>query len=45
MGTVSMTQEWGLKENITLAETFVEMMFHSMSENLREILFKENRFS
>ena len=39
MGSVGMTQEWVLNDNITSAETVVEMMFHSMPENLRNILF------
>jgi len=39
MGSVGMTQEWVLNDNITSAETVVEMMFHSMPENLRRILF------
>jgi len=40
-GAVAMTQEWVLKDNITPAETVVEMMFRSMPENLREIFFDE----
>lgn len=39
MGSVGMTQEWVLKDNITSAETVVQMMFNSMPENLRAILF------
>ena len=39
MGAVGMTQEWVLTDNITSAETVVQMMFHSMPENLRKILF------
>lgn len=39
MGAVGMTQEWVLKDNITSAETVVRMMFQSMPENLRAILF------
>lgn len=34
-----MTQEWVLDDNITSAETVVQMMFNSMPENLRTILF------
>ena len=34
-----MTQEWVLTDNITSAETVVQMMFNSMPENLRTILF------
>ena len=40
-GSVAMTQEWVLQDNITPAETVVEMMFRSMPENLREIFFDE----
>ena len=36
---VGMTQEWVLNDNITSAETVVQMMFNSMPENLRRILF------
>ena len=39
MGAVGMTQEWVLYDNITSAETVVQMMFRSMPENLRAILF------
>ena len=39
MGSVGMTQEWVLNDNITSAETVVQMMFNSMPENLRAILF------
>jgi len=39
MGSVGMTQEWVLKDNITSAETVVQMMFHSMPENLKAVLF------
>ena len=39
MGSVGMTQEWVLNDNITSAETVVQMMFHSMPENLYRILF------
>lgn len=39
MGAVGMTQEWVLNDNITSAETVVQMMFNSMPENLRKILF------
>ena len=40
MGAVGMTQEWVLNDNITSAETVVQMMFHSMPENMRSILFE-----
>ncbi len=39
MGSVGMTREWVLDDNITSAETVVQMMFCSMPENLRIILF------
>ncbi len=39
MGSVGMTQEWVLHDNITSAETVVRMMFNSMPENMRSILF------
>ena len=39
MGAVGMTQEWVLNDNITSAETVVQMMFASMPENMRTILF------
>ena len=39
MGAVGMTQEWVLNDNITSVETVVQMMFQSMPENLRAILF------
>ena len=36
-----MTREWLMKDNITPAETVVQMMFASMPESLRRIfLFK-----
>ena len=39
MGSVGMTQEWVLTDNITSAEIVVQMMFNSMPENLRAVLF------
>lgn len=39
MGAVGMTQEWVLNDNITSAETVVQMMFHSMPQNMQTILF------
>ena len=39
MGSIGMTQEWVLNDNITSAETVVQMMFNSMPEDLRAILF------
>ena len=38
-GTLGMTREWLLKDNITPAQTIVEMMFHSMPDNLQRIFF------
>lgn len=38
-GTLGMTREWLLKDNITPAETIVQMMFHSMPDSLRRIYF------
>lgn len=40
MGAVGMTQEWVLQDNVSSAETVVRMMFASMPENLRAILFE-----
>ncbi len=39
-GTVGMTREWLMKDNITPAETIVEMMFSSMPEKLKNLLFR-----
>ena len=39
MGAVGMTREWVLTDNITSAETVVQMMFGSMPENLRKVLY------
>ena len=36
-GTVGMTREWILQDNITPAEVIVRMMFASMPERLRQI--------
>ena len=38
-GTLGMTREWLLHDNITPARTIVEMMFASMPASLREIYF------
>ncbi|MGI5874682.1 MAG: TetR family transcriptional regulator [Bacillota bacterium] len=38
-GTLGMTREWLLTDNITPAETAVTMMFRSMPESLRAIYF------
>ena len=37
MGAVGMTQEWVMNDNITSAETVVQMMFQSMPENLKTV--------
>ena len=42
MGAVGMTREWVLEDNITSAQTVVEMMFRSMPENLRKIYFEND---
>ncbi|MCR4615725.1 MAG: TetR/AcrR family transcriptional regulator [Clostridiales bacterium] len=42
MGAVGMTQEWVLNDNITSAETVVQMMFNSMPEKLRLLFFLNN---
>lgn len=39
MGPVGMTLEWALNDNITSAGTVVKMMFASMPENMRNVLF------
>ena len=39
MGSVGMTQEWVLTDNITSAETIVQMMFASMPNSLHQIYF------
>jgi hypothetical protein len=39
MGAVGMTREWVLTDNITSAETVTHMMFSSMPENMRSVLF------
>ena len=39
-GTVGMSKEWLLNDNITPAETIVDMMFSSMPEKMRSIFFK-----
>lgn len=40
MGAVGMTRDWVLEDNITSAETVVQMMFASMPERLRKIFFQ-----
>ena len=39
-GSVGMSKEWLLNDNITPAETIVDMMFNSMPENIHNIFFK-----
>ena len=39
-GAVGMTREWLLNDNITPAQTIVEMMFASMPETMRKIFFE-----
>ncbi|MBQ9269197.1 MAG: TetR/AcrR family transcriptional regulator C-terminal domain-containing protein [Oscillospiraceae bacterium] len=41
MGSVGMTQEWVLGDNVTSAETVVRMMFASMPESLKTVFFTE----
>ena len=38
-GSVGTTREWLLNDNITPAESAVEMMFASMPENMRSVFF------
>jgi len=38
-GTLGMTREWLLKDNITPADVIVRMMFASMPEHLKELFF------
>ncbi len=40
-GTLGMTREWLLKDNITPAETVVQMMFNAMPEGLKRLYFRE----
>lgn len=42
-GAIGMTREWLLTDNITPAETVVEMMFNSMPEILRKIYFSKQK--
>ena len=41
-GAVGMTKEWVLQDNITSAETIVQMMFASMPDSLRQIYFRKS---
>ena len=41
-GTLGMTREWLLKDNITPAQTVVEMMFNSMPGKLRNLYFAQS---
>jgi AcrR family transcriptional regulator len=38
-GAVGMTREWLMKDNITPAQTVVQLMFNSMPESLHELYF------
>ncbi len=38
-GAIGMTQEWLMRDNITPAETIVQMMFGSMPQGLKELFF------
>lgn len=38
-GTLGMTREWLLHDNITPARTIVEMVFASMPDSLRQLYF------
>ena len=40
-GTIGMTKEWLMDDNITPAETVVGMMFASMPESLQRVFFAE----
>ena len=40
-GTLGMTREWLLKDNITPAETVVQMMFNAMPEELKGLYFRK----
>ncbi len=42
MGAVGMTREWVLEDNISSAETVVQMMFQSMPEKLHLLFFPNN---
>ena len=39
-GTLGMTREWLLKDNLTSAEAVVTMMFNAMPESLKKIYFE-----
>lgn len=39
-GSLGTTREWFLQDNITPAQTVVQMMFNSMPETLRQIYFR-----
>lgn len=41
-GAVGMTREWVLQDNVTSAETIVEMMFASMPDVLKQVFFTKN---
>ncbi len=39
MGAVGMTRDWALNDNITSSLTIVKLMFNSMPEEMKKILF------
>ena len=41
-GAVGMTKEWVLQDNMTSAETIVQMMFSSMPDSLDKIYFRKD---
>lgn len=42
-GTLGMTREWVLEDNITPARTTASMMYDAMPESLKNIFFKEQK--
>jgi len=42
-GSVGMVMEWALNDNITPAETVVDLMFHSMPAGLHRLFFEEEQ--
>ncbi len=44
-GAVGMTREWLMKDNITPAETIVQMMFNSMPETLKKLYFGQATYN
>ena len=41
MGAVGMTRDWALNDNFTSSRVIVQMMFLSMPEEMRKILFDD----